>query len=90
MAAVVGYSTAIPIESVSDRVTYRPDIRRGTLAIVGYRVRITCDDQVVCDTEAAWPEEDSPNPHLNDVMEAWEADQAETPLGTYVITYEKI
>lgn len=60
------------------------------MAIVGYRVRITCDDQVVYETEAAWPEEDSPSCYLNEVIEAWEAEQAETPLGTYVITYETI
>lgn len=60
------------------------------MAIVGYMVRIKCDDVVVYETEAAWPEDDSPNPHLNDVIEAWEAERAETPLGTYVITYEKI
>jgi hypothetical protein len=66
------------------------DPQEGAVAIVGYKVRITRDELVVYETEAAWPDDESPNYYLNLVIEAWEEEQAETPLGTYVITYEKI
>jgi hypothetical protein len=60
------------------------------VAIVGYRIIIRKDGNIVHTVEDAWAEDDNPNAHLNDAMEAWEAEQGGPALGAYVISYERL
>ena len=60
------------------------------VAIVGFKVSISKGGHIVHEVRKALEETENPNRYLNEVMEAWEAEQLELPQGTYVITFEQI
>lgn len=45
------------------------------MAIAWHRVTIKQNDKIVREVTVPWPDDESPNPYLNDVMQRWEAEQ---------------